>query len=567
MFAKLIIRDFRKIERADVPLSEKVTIFGGKNRKGKSSTALALTAVLNTTPNVIYQQNICKIKKKEDLKKLVRRGARGGLARIETADSFYEMHWPSGDPALSGIPPHASKYATNLISFLDLDEKTKADELNRLLETTPTHSEIVEALDDIGYCSDEAVALSVQIKQHGWPGALKIANYQGVRIKSEWERVTGRAFQPTKGIDWLPEVWDDELAQSTLEGLTELVQVHQRRHEIAKANLAVSEADYQALAEKAKLVEKFGDEFDKASIDKTTTQKALEAERYALSQFGNPNSYATIFEVNCLHCSEPNKYVLRDGKLVDYDGEQPDKEKIAAKVEEQRARVAELDKLATAAYGLFAVAERNFAEATRAHQRIEEIDLSGKTGSQAAVEEAEALLEEATGRLKAFKNKHLADDLYKQSNMNWALQKLLDATGLRKTKMLKALDAFNARLEALCEAAGWPLVQLDESLECQLDGEPDWTCSKSEQFILQWILSIAIAQIDGSSMVILDGADIFDHELRSQLAKALKFASLPAAVFITANSTDDIPDPAESKHGLSYWIDAERITPVGAVYA
>lgn len=547
MFAKLTIRDFLKIDRADIELN-RLTIIGAKNGRGKTSTARALAAVLTGDVQVV------KVKQCE-YKRFVRRGADNALVRLENADGYYQICWPSGEPSFKGTCPRASSFAVGRTSFLSLDAKAKAETLNKLLETEPTREDIFEALRDIGF-DPEATDIYGYILG-GWDAAQKKFAEECTFLKRSWEDICKTNFKPKEGAKWLPKNWEPELAEMNLEEIEQCAKAANLALFEAKRNRALDEKEKGLLQELANTLEKRKTDLQEAKANVLSNESYYLQDKTKLESFVVPKRAAelTIYQGQCKHCGEQNSYTF-DGSSLREPGviEGPSEEEINQAIDAREALKREAGisyESWKRAMSVAATAEDELNRAMSARKRLNE---SGSVSD----EQIEALTKEQirwSDRLEARTQKLKADDMFATVEKFAKLVKMLEPTGLRKQKMLKALGLFNRSLKELCDIAGWGHIQLNSDLEPEIDGEDLLLAAESEKFIVTWAIALTIAKLDKSAIVVLDAADILDVERQSQLNEALKFAGIPAVVLMTANSRDDVP----LVHGSSYWIEDGQI--------
>jgi hypothetical protein len=68
-------------------------------------------------------------------------------------------------------------------------------------------------------------------------------------------------------------------------------------------------------------------------------------------------------------------------------------------------------------------------------------------------------------------------------------------------------------------------------------------------------------------MVVIDEADILDNEGRKGLAKLVAYASVPVVLFMTANSSREVPDLSADGRGITYWIANHSVHALQAMAA
>jgi hypothetical protein len=190
---------------------------------------------------------------------------------------------------------------------------------------------------------------------------------------------------------------------------------------------------------------------------------------------------------------------------------------------------------------------------------------AGEIGAAGTVDEARAALARAEGRMRAVQTKAKADALHTEVTVLTAVVKALAPEGVRKRRLQHAVEAFNTSiLEPLCEAAGWKAVTLTEELATQYGGRPYMLLSDSEQYRVRITLQLAMARLDGSSLVVIDGAEILDPAGRNGLFSVLVDTEMPALVGMTVAPAVKAPDLSAHGLGTTYWIEAGQCRAIGA---
>jgi hypothetical protein len=192
------------------------------------------------------------------------------------------------------------------------------------------------------------------------------------------------------------------------------------------------------------------------------------------------------------------------------------------------------------------------SDSEHARERIANWPRAVEAGTDIAT--AEAQLSRAEKRLAEYRSKVEADRLHRLVEGNEIVIALLAADGLRAKKLARVIDVFNAQLANLARPAGWLGVRLDDAGNIGYGDRPYSLLSTSEQYRVRAVLAVAMAQIDGSDLVILDGVDILDAPSRGQLFAMLAEVEISALVTMTVARREQLPDLAASELGQSYWL-------------
>jgi hypothetical protein len=204
------------------------------------------------------------------------------------------------------------------------------------------------------------------------------------------------------------------------------------------------------------------------------------------------------------------------------------------------------------------------AAAVTARQRLADMP-QVPTAEAPDLEAARTALTRAERRLALFRQKREADDLYSKIAGNELVLELLAPDGLRAKRLSQVLEVFNSQvLGELAASAGWRPVTVAPDLSVSYAGRPYALCATSEQYRARAVLQLAMARLDGSSMVVLDAADVLDGPTRSGLFGMLEAAGLPALVAMTLSRREQLPNLATAGLGASYWIEAGIAEPLPA---
>ncbi|MBF0247045.1 MAG: hypothetical protein HQL36_03075, partial [Alphaproteobacteria bacterium] len=269
----------------------------------------------------------------------------------------------------------------------------------------------------------------------------------------------------------------------------------------------------------------------------------------------------------CPHCGE-KVHNIQDRKpgVTKYTLEKPGKTPSEKEVKERREQRREAESMLAGAEKSLRQAEDIQRGYENAVSKLAEIE-GQETTDPAVIEDARQRVRSAEARINAKLAKERADKLHNSIRNNQTLIDILKPDGLRKRRMAFAATEFNKeRLTPLCDAAGWDAVELDHDLNLRYGGRVAIEPMRSEAQVYRAhaTLQLALAQIDGSSMVVLDRADCLDAAGRNGLFSMLKAAGVPALVGMMMNKPGAVPDLAAANMGRSYWIESGEAVELGA---
>lgn len=557
MALSISVHDFRGCDRATIEVSP-IALVAGLNGAGKSSI---LRAAASAVSGRVLPPGILK----KDATALVRAGMSSSSVTVKGEGGTCRATWPSADAAIEGSqPPSATPIAAGLETVLHMDDKTRARTLAEYMHADPSREDLYDALRDADLTAEKLVEAWKQVEVHGWDGAAEQYKLDGSAAKRDWERLTGEKYGSAKAAGWAPLGWTPEDNTDQLQGAVEKARAGLERAVRAEA---VGADRIERLAEQADRLDGLKRTLNALKVRAANAEAEADLARAALNALpavpGNENvtTCACCGVALAVRVIGPERYLLERVDPVD------DAAKAAYQqaTDAARAKLSETTSLANQLSSEVRSTEASIAVAQKAKNEIGELtsapDMVEVVGT---VDEARAALDQAETRLRGAAVKVKADSLRDEVTALTAIVKALAPDGVRKRKLIQAVEAFNSTvLLPLCETAGWKPVVLTESLGVAYGGRPYALLSDSEQYRVRVTLQIAMARLDGSSLVIIDGAEILDPAGRNGLFALLAGTGLPALVGMTVGGRSKAPDLSAYGLGLTYWIDAGQCRAVG----
>ncbi len=544
---KLSVRDFRGITSADIECAP-TALLVGNNGAGKSSILQAAEACM-TGNGIASRFNLDR----KEASELVRKGAKTAVAWVSGDESKATMNWPEAKLITAGAePPHASPAAVGQLQMLLSDRQNdRATMLEPYLRAAPTKDDLTAAMQDSFY--EKAIAaLWEQIERKGWDGAE--ADQQTIRRDAgrDWQKVTGVQFGADKAKNWHPADWDPNLEETDPEEIAKTIGAARTALETALRSEAVSEAEEARLQGLADVVDQRRAALDTATANATTSQEALAAATQYRA--GLPMA-ATSVGLKCPHCGESIMVVGEGAAAILKKFEAP----TASQNNDRRAAIAKADHAITeATKGRDAAAQvlrTAQAEADEAEAAITKIAAAKKRAPAGSVGSARETLATLEKNLVMVKQVSEATGLYRawmSANLKIAI---LAPGGLRARKLAEAVDAFNSAILApLCTTASWAAVNLTEELKARLGERRYELLSIAEQWRVRTILQVAMARLDGSSMLLIDELPDLDEVSRNGLFWLLADVGIPALVCMATLVGMPIPDLSQAGFGKTYVI-------------
>lgn len=551
-----IVKNFRGIREAQITINQ-IALVAGLNGAGKTSVARAVAAA--ATGKAIPYAKVTK----KDCGVLLRHGTKTAMAGIGNNDGATQIEWPKADVISKGNPPIASEIAAGITDLFSMPPKEALAYLINLLKAEPTLDDLKHTLQEVGLDNADKTADAVwrAIEEKGWDGAHAQAKETGQRLKGAWQHITGTAYGKKKADEWYPEGFEDDVLKEAHE--SKLLDLRgQLEDAIGKS--AVNKAERQRLQELAnQLPDNQQEALDAAEKLNEVTAELKAAEKKAQE---TPNPSANV-DYSCPHCEglvhitalSGSEYTLTKAEKVDQ-----------AKLKSARLFHA---KLCGEQQRLSTLVTRAQAEVKEAASKenasmVAKENLQ-KMGAETA-EDAPTAVDKIRQQIATIEQRKQMEEKYREATKaagqifaNQIIIDALDETGLRKIKLGQSLDAFAVEyVESLCKDFGIPSIMIDADLSVSM-GEVSYPMlSASEQFRVRTVLQVSIAQLEGSALVIIDGADILDNAGRAKLLSMVIASQIPTLICMTLGKPDKAPDLVAAGVGNTYWIDGGVCQPI-----
>jgi hypothetical protein len=524
MLAK--VRDFRGIHEAAIPING-ITLIGGDNGAGKTSLAWAIGAALTG-------ENPVRAVKKSQYGSYVRDGAAVASAEIGDDEGRAIIHFPDGKAWTEGTPPWSSAYAAGIASPLNLEPAKAAEAWQAILEAVPTIEQLRAELVELPFMVESVVR---EVEVRGWDGAHEHFREEGSRLKGRWEQTTGERYGSRRAAHWTPEGFDATLSPDRIAAA---VSEAQKAHTEALKRQAVASSDVERLRTTAGLAQAQRAAIRDAGEKMRAAQVDLDDLRLKLHAVEESRRALSCPECGC-------DVALQNGKLVKVDSVQR-----ASADDEARTRQA-----ITVAAGRIEAAQ---AEAVAARTRLEaaeqaDADLNNHGKSLGDAQSHEDTLANLEAWRKTAKNSQsfiAASALQSGITAHVTVVSLLAPTGLRQNVLDAALSKFSEILDRLSKIAEWGAVVMHPDLTLSYAGRPYSLLSESEQYRARTTVQAAIAEHDGSAVVVFDRFDMLTKNGRNALFRLSKSIAARVVILMSVSSVNEMPCLAEDSESTLF---------------
>lgn len=564
------------IGRADLDMSKAVMVVSADNAQGKSSIADAISMAFVGKP--------CRVNAKKDLGQLLHNGAEKGRVSIKFGDEDEgaEFRLPKGDH-------HVSEFAgADFMPFVldpqmfarlsDDDRRTFLFKLTNCKASAKVVSEKLVARGIIQDIIDEILPLM----RGGFPAASKEAYARATQAKGQWRGVTGGNWGAVVAEGWkAPKPEGEVPAAKHLEELLAKVGKHQADLENGIKFIGQQEEALKASAGKAERIAALTETAGLMKRRETklkTDQAELDVweEKYPALKKTLDDLNAAGVPVKCPCCDEELSIV--GGTLQKFAGLKADTKATSdAALAVTKAKAA-IDLLKSA----IVHDQAAIAESKAAAEEVERLNADGGTKvDQAKLERARDAVDELRNLIASLRSDFNAkqearaqaakvDEITAKATAAHEQVKAWNAAGdalapdgIPGELLADALAPVNQSIGVLSGMCGWNKAVVEGDMSITYGGRLYGLCSESEKWRADALIALAIAQISGLRMVLLDRFDVLDSASRQRLlGMLLKLDQLGAMDSMIICGTMKQPMPPHASYS-SVWISggiAETVT-------
>ena len=552
---QISITNFRRIKSAEIT-AEKITILAGKNGDGKTSVVQAIAAAVSG--QIIPIDEL----KKQDAGQLVHTGTGRAEIIVTTPVGSATVTYPDAKRSSEGAFCEISKTAAGLESFVNLPVAERIKYITDLMGCDPRQEDLEETLCKIGITPEVIARIWHTCKAQGWDAAHKSAKESGSKLKGGWEEVTGERYGSDKAASWLPKTWETDLQDITEAELQTNIQNEKGWLEAAISNAAVSNDEIARLTKASDALPGL----QKTEADLKSQLDALDTNEIdlakALRELPTATQPATV---PCPHCG--GHVIITGNKLSKPSTLSPDE--IQARAESlqeanaalQRVKI-EIPRVNTE----LGLTKAKLNAATAAQLKLAQIK-TAPADTATNVDDCRTRLKHAEERLAACQAYRNAAKKHDTIQKNQKIIDILAPDGLRLQMLKTATTEINKRLSEISQVTGWQAVKIHDDMSVSYGEYPYILVSKSTQFRAVVSMQMVFAALDGSVMVLIDGADILDTAGRNGLFKMLAWYHGRAIVAMTIilkkdQSPADAVPPVDKIGGCCYWLENGTATKV-----
>jgi hypothetical protein len=511
------------LRSADLHFTSAVALVAGKNGAGKTSLQQAIRMAFIGEPS--------RVSLKKDYDQILTEGTKKGGVSITADGNEYTFSLPKGAHTAPPIQP-VTAYLPYLLDAGLFARQTSDTRRKMLFELTGckiTGDKVREELSK-RKASPEQIELVIPMLRAGFPEAHTQAKAESTKATGAWKAVTGETYGSVKAEDW--KASKPEFDQAALD-------LARAEYNTANADLESSIAKSSELntqaqqitanrAKRAELQEKIDrlprivtklatDQVDLAEW----TEKVDATRAKATGESSRPH-------LSCPCCQA--KVELSDGALIEFIepsaiadpdaiAKLPEYEN-ALKVVQRAVENGEKEKaVAETAKAQLEILPEDVSEAALQQQCAAELSKGNELRNQRQLVASKITQLEAAQRDANSADEKTSKAAAHHANvLGWKIiAEALAPDGIQANFLGKAIAPINKRLQVLSSLSQWNTVILGADMELTYGGRAYGLLSESEQWRVDAMMALTIAQISDLKLVLLDRMDVLDANARVQL--------------------------------------------------
>jgi energy-coupling factor transporter ATP-binding protein EcfA2 len=509
-----------------VAVNAPVLLVTGHNGAGKSSLRDAIRLALTGAAS--------RVSLKKDYGNMIKDGTKKADVIIGTEEGAYNYALPAAKGVHSDNPYLPLCIDATAFASMKADDRRKA--LFELSGCTINANKVREMLL-AEKCDPKLTEQILPMLRSGFPAAEAEAKERASQARGAWKQVTGETYGSQKAESWeAPAVEVPDIAViDELKGQLEQNQIaiNEKNQLIGTAKAAIAnEANFQnriaQLEEQAGKVERI--KAKQATDEKSLTevqQLINEAEQAALSQEALP----------CPCCQTLLVYSRAEHAFIDATT-------LSTKAGDAGiAKLEEYRNSATMLQRTIANNQRDLLNAENAAQQLQELQASAAASSESSATNIEALQgdindlndarQDLLGRINDLQEQQFAaaQTLTKTKDaarhhaevLAWTtIAEQMAPSGIPANILSQALKPFQNLIDNINSLVPrWPAVGITPDMELVAGHRSYGLLSESEQWRVQAVITLALAQLSGINLVVLDRFDVLDPVSRVELMEAL----------------------------------------------
>lgn len=514
------VKNFQGVSNVALDVHQPILFIAGFNGAGKSSLRDAIRIALTGAAS--------RVTLKKDYKAMIKEGTKKSEIVVGTDEGAYTYLLPQAKGVHSD-----SEYLPLCIdsaSFCEMKPEERRKVLFDLTGCKASKDKVRQMLLEEGADKDLAEQI-IPMLRSGFPAAEQEAKERASQARGSWKAVTGETYGKQKAEGWEPaEIEDPSASDEANAGeLSDKFDKNQRTlnelHQMLGKSKSVKQR-LESLRESAGKVERI-------EVKQKTDLECLERTKKQLKRYEDARLSQDAMPCPCCDAM----IVLRDGEFIDankFGGSTLEPGRIQSELSQLRDSVAMMERTVRNN-------ERDLDAAKSAQQEIDKLtEENGGDISQKSLDtfqsDIDALEKENAELRKAIDARNLAEAKYAQSLKaaseatkyheevtHWVLiAELMSSEGIPANILAQAMKPLQNLLGNINSLVpDWPPVTINHDMELLADSRLYTLLSESEQWRVQTVMTLALAQLSGINLAVLDRIDVLDLKSRIDLVEML----------------------------------------------
>lgn len=562
------IRNIVGLEHADIALPPGVLLVAGLNGAGKTSLIQALASAAAGT------WHIRGIDKKRDLELAVRSGANEGVILLEYEGGSVRVSYPDGKVEQQGRPPEiGTPLGMGVQRFMSLPADKRLQEMQARFQTSPTREDFdrwwrehpTPGFDPDAPPEDKARRavdlLWADIEESGWDAIAKREAGKVNMVQGRWSEATGSKWGTRLRLEWAPVGLHRGEEYSLPDAIAAVADARARLDQLLELASA-GKTKRDALRAQVGRLPEMRELHENAKAEADAIEREIEKMVNAMEADGEPMDPRRL--PTCPHCQgvllvrveRGVGYVVEKApprvSLEDYEQAVTMRAALTSTRQAKRARADELrrDQAALAAnIALGEAAERELRDIAELPE-VSDDDLSA----------ARVALDEAEDYRDRVRRLQRAIELNADWEMAVQVRDAISAEGIRNTVLARRTSEITMELAAVSHGAEMGEIRLDpDDASLWYEGRPYAMLSESEQWRVDFLMTLVLAKREGTRLLLLDRLDLLHPQARPGVLKAAAKLRIPVVIGMTARDPAAVPALEAAKLGRTAWLGGGKL--------
>ena len=518
--------NFLGLRHFSITLKFPLTVIAGLNHCGKTALVDAIKFALFGEPT--------RVNLKKDFKELVSEDADSGQIKIVLTDNGVDALISRNIQDGKGAPPIENdnlKFTLDMHAFSSLQNKERQEFLYKLMDLKITSAEVRQRLAARGIVDEQKIMSIFPLLRSGFDIVFKEAKNRRTEARGAWKAITGETYGSVKAATWSAPFPTQVASTDIKENKKQLVKLNQaiavgnQQIGVIQTRLQDKERCFN-LSQKAKTLKSLKIDFERCQ---TQVNNCLDEINTTKAKLANLDVIDSVY--TCPACGIKLAYdkeinqIVRSPRNPNSANNRLELEKLLTSLQTKSANIKQQLKQKEGALQIAISAQQTLATIGDVNVCDEDLKVAQDKLCQvcdqaSVVSEKVNEFDEYERSLKTAKTATEKALLYHKDVSDWdQLCRAFAPDGILGDILKESLAPINRLLEKTADVTGWPTVRIEQDMTIRADGRHFNLLSESEKWRVDAAITVAIALLSKTGIIVLDRLDVLDLPSRTTFLK------------------------------------------------